>query len=95
MPMTKIISVAAMLTTVWGIAIAQEHVVEPTAFESFVARASVVLEIDEAVGSITSADAELEGALLVVGQARSSRRRNLRARLRACPATGNAGHDRL
>lgn len=39
-----------MLTAISGTAIAQERVVEPTAFESFILRPSVVLEVDEPVG---------------------------------------------
>lgn len=63
--MRGIVFVAAMLATVSGIAIADEPVVEPTAFESFVARTSVILEVDEPVGSIASTDAKLEIAALV------------------------------
>ena len=92
--MRKIFFIVLIITTVCGIAVAEERVVEPTGFESFVARASVVLEVDEPVGTIVSTDATLAIALLVAGSARSSRRRNLRARLRADPANNSAGHGR-
>lgn len=93
--MRKRFFIVMIIASVSGIAKAEQRVVEPTAFESFVARASIVLEIDEPVGPIASTDAKLEVALRVARQARSSRSRNLRARLRARPATGNAVHDRL
>lgn len=57
-----------IIASVFGIAIAEERGVEPIAFESFVSRASVVLEINAPVGSIVSSDAKPEVALLVVGQ---------------------------
>ena len=92
--MREIFFIAMIIASVSGITIAEVRVVEPAAFESFVARPCVVFEIDAAVGSIDSNDAKLAIALLVAGSARSSRRRNLRARLRACPPTGNARQDR-
>lgn len=46
----RIFLVAMIVASVSGSVIAEERVVEPTAFESFVSRASVVLEVDESVG---------------------------------------------
>jgi hypothetical protein len=86
----RIVFIATLLTSVSGIAFAEEQVVEPTAFESFVARPSVVLEVDEPVSWVVRTNATLAIALLAAGSARSSRRRNLRARLRANPANRNA-----
>jgi hypothetical protein len=90
--MRKMIFIAAMLASVSGIAMAEERVVEPTTFESFVARPSVVLEIDETVGSFVSSDAKLEVALLVAADTANppERQRGLRLRLE-----NNAGQDRL
>jgi len=39
-----------MVASVCGIAIAEEGVVEPTAFESFVTRPRVIVEVEEPVG---------------------------------------------
>lgn len=39
-----------IIVSVSGIAIAEERVVETSAFESFVSRPGVVLEVDEPVG---------------------------------------------
>jgi hypothetical protein len=92
MPVRKIIFITMMLASVSGIAVAEERVVEPTAFESFVARPSVVVELDEPVGSIASTDANLEVAVLVATDTANppERRRGLRLRLES-----NAGQDHL
>ena len=95
MTMRKIFFIVMIIASVSGMAIAEQRVIEPTALERFVARARVVLEVDESVGWLVRTDATLEIALLVAGSARSSRRRNLRARLRAAPANSNARQDRL
>lgn len=90
--MRKIVLIAVIVTTVSGIALGQERVVEPTEFESFVARSSVVFEIDEPVGTIVSVDARLEVAALVAADTANppDRQRGLRLRFE-----NNAGQDRL
>lgn len=87
--------ITAMLALVSAIAIAGELAVEVTAFESFVARPSVVFVADELVGSIVSTDTTLGIALLVAGSARKRARKFWRRELRADPANSNALHDRL
>lgn len=90
--MRKIVFIALIITTVSGIAVAQQHVVEPTGFESFVTRVSVILEIDEPVGSIVSADAKLEVAALVAADTANPPDRQRGVRLRF---ENNAGLDQL
>jgi hypothetical protein len=91
----KLFLTAMIIAFIFGNVIAEEQVVEPTAFESFVTRASVVVEVDEPVGWIVSTDSTQAIALPVARSARNSRRRNLRARLRADLANSNAGQGRM
>lgn len=90
--MRKIIFIAVIIAAVSGIAVAEVRVVKPTGFESFVGRASVILEIDEPVGSIMSADAKLEVAVLVAADTANppDRQRGLRLRFE-----NNAGQDQV